>query len=465
MPDCMCPPYYSFFDPIRKYQGCKPDFMPQSCEPGGETLFELTEMDNVDWPRSDAEHFKPLNVTECKDSCLKDCFCSVAIYTDGECWKKKFPLSNGRKANDVNRQAFIKYSKFNSSGRNRKTWILLGSLLLGGLVALNLVQVGAFFLYKRRQSLGRSSSNITGPALCSFTYKELEQATGGFKEEIGRGAFGVVYKGALASECKTLIAVKKLTSLREESEKDFDNEVKTIGQTHHKNLVRLLGFCKEGEQRLLVYEFMTNGSLNKFLFGSGRPDWPQRVNIALDIAGGLAYLHEECRSQIIHCDIKPQNILLDENLVARIADFGLAKLLQLDQTRTSTGVRGTIGYFAPEWFKNVAITAKVDVYSFGVVLLEIICCRKNFDWGLESQEMATVVDWAKECYRNARLDLLVEEDEDAQKDALTLERFVLVAISCIQDEPWLRPSMKKVVQMLEGAIPVSVPPNMYSVHS
>ena len=174
-------------------------------------------------------------------------------------------------------------------------------------------------------------------------------------------------------------------------------------------------------------------------------------------------MHEQCRNQIIHCDIKPQNILLDDNYVAKISDFGMAKLLQLKQTRTRTCVRGTIGYFAPEWFKNIAITTKVDVYSFGVMLMEIISCRKNFEWGLESQEHITLLDHAKECYRSGRLDLLVEDDEDAKEDTVRLERFVLVAISCIQDEPWLRPSMKKVVQMLEGAVAVSIPSNLCSI--
>ena len=150
---------------------------------------------------------------------------------------------------------------------------------------------------------------------------------------------------------------------------------------------------------------------------------------------------------------------------ARISDFGLAKLLRFEQTRTSTGIRGTIGYFAPEWFKNVAVTTKVDVYSFGVMLLEIICCRRNFEWGVNSAERVTVIDWTKECYRNGRLDLLVEDDEEAKRDGMRLERFVMVGITCIQDEPWLRPSMKKVVQMLEGAVAVSLPPNMYSIRS
>ena len=469
---CLCPPYYSFVDPVRKYKGCKPDFVLQSCEPGGEKGFNFTVMNNLDWPFPDAEQFSPMNETECTDNCLQDCSCFVAIYSNGTCWKKKFPLSNGRI--DVRVKAFIKYSTVNSSmfpappgGKTDWTWVIVVSAVLCGSVVLNLflICVSCFICGRIRQVRPPHYSNTAGPALRLFTYKELEEATKGFSEELGKGAFGTVYKGVLPSQpISTPIAVKKLEeSLLEEADKDFENEVTTIGQTHHKNLVRLLGFCKEGTRRLMVFEFMSNGSLNKYVFQSNRPDWNQRVQIALGIARGLTYLHEECRTQIIHCDIKPHNILLDDNLEARISDFGLAKLLRLDQTRTSTGIRGTIGYFAPEWFKNVAITTKVDVYSFGVMLLEMICCRRNFEWGLESQEKATVIDWAKECCRNGRLDLLVEDDEEAKRDGMRLERFVMVGISCIQEETWLRPSMKKVVQMLEGAIAVAIPPNMYSI--
>ena len=298
---CICPSHYSPIDPARMYKGCKPDFAAQSCEPGAETSFTFQQLSNVDWPLNDAEQFSPMNETECSDNCLKDCFCLVAIYQrdSGTCWKKKFPLSNGKSRTDFNRIAFIKYSTVNNSmsvgppdsleGKTDwKTWVFVLSLILGGSVLLNLVLIGAcYFVYGRsRQLLPSNSSSISGPALCSFTYKELEEATAGFSEKVGKGAFGTVYKGILQSQPRTLIAVKKLEeSLLEEAERDFINEVATIGQTHHKNLVRLLGFCKEGAHRLMVFEFMSKGSLNKFLFGNDRPDWNQRVKIALGIAG------------------------------------------------------------------------------------------------------------------------------------------------------------------------------------
>lgn len=292
-----------------------------------------------------------------------------------------------------------------------------------------------------------------------FTYEELREATDGFREEVGKGAFGIVYKGIISSLTSTiLVAVKKLDRLTQEGEKEFKAEASAIGKTHHKNLVRLLGFCDEGSNRLLVYEFMSNGTLASFVFGISRPDWNKRLQMAYGIARGLMYLHEECSIQIIHCDIKPQNILLDDSFTAKISDFGLAKLLMTDQTRTNTGIRGTKGYVAPEWFRSTPVTAKVDVYSYGVMLLEIICCRKNIEMERENEEEIILTDWVYDCYKEKMLAKLVENDEEARNDMKRVERLVMVAIWCIQEDPSLRPSMKKVIQMLEGVVEVSIPP-------
>ncbi|KAF4359248.1 hypothetical protein F8388_005357 [Cannabis sativa] len=206
---------------------------------------------------------------------------------------------------------------------------------------------------------------IKGKSLRSFSYEELEKATNKFSEQLGSGAFGTVFKGVISingySNC---IAIKKLDRIdmaREVSgEKEFKAEVSAIGRTNHKNLVQLIGLCNEGQHRLLVYEFMSNGSLASFVFRpSPRPSWHHRTQIGLDIAMGLCYLHEECSTQIIHCDIKPQNILLDDSFTARISDFGLAKILTKNQTQTKTGIRGSRGYVAPEWFKNSGGTLKL----------------------------------------------------------------------------------------------------------
>ncbi|GKV15342.1 hypothetical protein SLEP1_g26140 [Rubroshorea leprosula] len=182
---------------------------------------------------------------------------------------------------------------------------------------------------------------------------------------------------------------------------------------------------------------MSNGSLASYLLRNPRPSWYRRTEIAFGTARGLAYLHEECSNLIIHCDIKPQNILLDDSLTARISDFGLAKLLDKDQTRTLTEVRGTRGYVAPEWLiGKKPITVKVDVYSFGILLLELICCRRKVEQDLEDEKQKVLADWAYYCYEEGKLHLLVQEDEGAMED---------------------------INRMLEGTVEVPYPPvNLYS---
>ncbi|KAF6139838.1 hypothetical protein GIB67_009685 [Kingdonia uniflora] len=199
-------------------------------------------------------------------------------------------------------------------------------------------------------------------------------------------------------------------------------------------------------------------NIANFLFGGSRPYWYQRIQIAFCISQGIVYLPEECSSQIIHYDKKPQNILLDDSFNVKIFDFGLAKLLMSDHSRCTIDIRGTRGYVAPEWFKRMAIIAKVDVYSFGIMLLEIICCRKNFEWESWGKNTEILSNWAYDCYVERKIHLIVENDEQAKNDGKMLERLVMTTIWCIQEDPSLRPFMKKVTKMLEGAIKVCMPP-------
>ena len=329
---------------------------------------------------------------------------------------------------------------------------------------INFILVGAFsfgffFIYKKKFVRVRQGESTMETNLRCLTYKELAEATDNFKEEVGRGSFGVVYKGLIQMSSIHTVAVKKLDRVFQDGEKEFKNEVMVIGQTHHKNLVRLIGFCEEGQHRLLVYEFLNNGTLANFLFSNAKPNWNQRSKIAFGIARGLLYLHEECSTQIVHCDIKPQNVLLDENYNAQISDFGLAKLLMMNQSQTKTNIRGTKGYVAPEWFRNRPVTAKVDVYSYGVLLLEIISRRKSIDVETGGENYDILTDWAFDCYKSGKLDVLVEGDMEALSAVREVERFLMVAIWCIQEDPSLRPTMRKVTQMLEGVVEVDVPPN------
>ncbi|ESR41063.1 hypothetical protein CICLE_v10027475mg [Citrus x clementina] len=285
--------------------------------------------------------------------------------------------------------------------------------------------------------------------LRSFSYEQIVLASENFKEEIGRGGSGRVYKGCINGGKE--IAVKKLIKIVEEGESEFRNEMKIIGRIHHKNLVDLVGFCSEGSNRLLVYEFMRNGSLGNLLFrAEQRLSWSERRRIALEIMEGLHYLHDECETRIIHCDIKPHNILMDESWKAKISDFGLSKLLKTDQTRTYTVLRGTRGYTAPELHsRNNRITVKADVYSFGVMLLEIVCCRKNVDESLRDDEIV-LIDWAHQCYEAGELQNLVSDQEDVNMEEF--ENLVKIGLWCVECELNLRPTMKQVIWMMEGIV-------------
>ncbi|XP_075500222.1 G-type lectin S-receptor-like serine/threonine-protein kinase RLK1 [Primulina tabacum] len=476
-PTCVCPRGFMLADPNNQYGDCKPKAA-LNCIEGEkgspEDIFELVEIKDTDWPFNDYFLIAPSAEEDCRSSCLNDCFCVVAIYRNNSCWKKKLPLSNGRTDATLNVKAFLKLRKGdpflnpnistpNTTKKNQKTLILIVSVLLGSSVFINFLCITAacvvFFLtYNKKITNSNTTLTSIGSNLRCFTYKELEQATSGFKEKLGRGAFGTVYKGVLPNSSEAIIAVKKLERVAKDLEKEFRAEVNVIGYTHHKNLVRLLGFCHEGPNRLLVYEYMSNGTLENFLFGEKKPRWIQRTQMAIGVARGLTYLHEECSNQIIHCDIKPQNILLDEHYNARISDFGLSKLLMIDQSRMLTDIRGTKGYVAPEWFRNTEINVKVDVYSFGVLLLEIVSCRKSLEY-LDSgnEELSVLTEWVWDCYTEGRLDLVVEDDHEALDDLKRVERMVKVGLWCIQEELSLRPSMKKACLMLEGIVEVEDP--------
>ncbi|XP_022866723.1 G-type lectin S-receptor-like serine/threonine-protein kinase LECRK2 [Olea europaea var. sylvestris] len=393
----------------------------------------------------------------------------TALFSQGgNCKKQRLPLRYGRRSQGSSDVALIRVSKTTSSstqgvlgksGKKIRLDILIVSILLVALAAL-IFAFSGIYVHRNRVSYKKISKFgnvelIEDVGLREFNYEELVQATNEFKEELGRGASATVYKGILSNN-KNVVAVKRLEKELEEGEKEFQTEMKVIGKTYHRNLVRLLGYCLEGSKWILVYEYMKNGTLADILFNpENRLYWEERIRIALDIARGILYLHEECETQIIHCDIKPQNILMDEHRCAKISDFGLAKLLKKDQTNTYTQIRGTRGYVAPEWHKKLPVTVKADVYSFGIVLLEIICGRKSVDWSLPEDE-AILDEWVYKCLQEGETSKLVrDEDVDKRK----FERMIKIGIWCIQDEPSLRPSMKKVLLMLEETVDIPVPPS------
>lgn len=479
---CSCLPGYIPLDPDDlTSKGCRPEIVVNYCADPSVKNFRVEMIDDADFPYESYTDFARVwNIDEegCKKAVMDDCYTVAASLKESRCIKKKMPLLNGRKtASTKGIKAFIKVpiaingsdvfpKKKNSSDR---IYLVVGFITSGVLAVLS----AAFAVYyhpaarrlvKRKRFQNASAIGIN---FRQFTYKELHEATNGFSKTLGRGSSAQVYGGVLSSkDIHIEIAVKKLEKAIEKGEEEFLTELKIIGRTHHKNLVRLLGFCIEDGHRLIVYELMKNGTLSELLFGKEeKPVWIQRAEMAIGIARGLLYLHEECQTQIIHCDIKPQNVLLDANYTAKIADFGLSKLLNKDQTKTITNIRGTMGYLAPEWLRNAAVTAKVDVYSFGVMLLEIICGRRHIELSRVEEETEeddlVITDWVLSCMISGKLEKLVGHDSEVLDDLKRFERMALVGLWCVHPDPLFRPSMKRVTQMLEGAVEVGIPPLLY----
>uniref|UniRef100_A0ACD5VN92 Uncharacterized protein n=1 Tax=Avena sativa TaxID=4498 RepID=A0ACD5VN92_AVESA len=285
-----------------------------------------------------------------------------------------------------------------------------------------------------------------------FTFQQLKVATEEFTEKLGAGGFGSVFKGQFAGES---IAVKRLDRAGQ-GKREFSAEVETIGSTHHINLVRLIGFCAEKSHRLLVYEYMPKGSLDKWIYfrhdNNAPPlDWSTRCKIIKHIAKGLAYLHEECTKKIAHLDVKPQNILLDDNFNAKLSDFGLCKLIDRDMSQVVTRMRGTPGYLAPEWLTS-QITEKADVYSFGVVVMEVVSGRKNLDTS-RSEGSIHLITLLEEKVKTDRLVELIDNNsydmQEHKKDAIQM---MMLAMWCLQIDCKKRPKMSEVVMVLEGAM-------------
>ncbi|KAK3160716.1 hypothetical protein QOZ80_1BG0063460 [Eleusine coracana subsp. coracana] len=476
---CECPTGYNYTDTQHNDSGCAPAFEPQTCDgekDGGS--FALVELQNVTWEAS--IYYKKLSsVTEdeCRANCLADCFCAAALVSNSECVELA-ALTNGRRAKDVTTRALI---KVRSSPRTIRTTTRSSpyKILTVCLAALLAITVGGllaqrYYLIRNRKNRGGETQRLL--SVRAFTWKELHQATNGFEKLLGKGSFGEVYQGTIrSSPHPRLVAVKKLLDANAYTDTEFANEVQCVGQIHHRNLVRMLGYCKEGRHRMLVFEFMPGGSLRAALFDDDverRPPWPWRAEAALAIARGLEYLHDGCSVPIIHCDIKPDNILLDGRGVPRITDFGISKLLGSHQVHaTVTNVRGTRGYIAPEWLRGDArVDTRADVYSFGVVLLEMICCRRCQEpvagADHDNDETVTLFGWAAQLVSARRTDLMLLDIVDAAEDLERVERFARVALWCIEPNPALRPTMHQVVHMLETSDQVQLqeipdPPGCY----
>ncbi|GLJ51273.1 hypothetical protein SUGI_1090560 [Cryptomeria japonica] len=401
----------------------------------------------------------------CQTACLNNCSCTafgLAISDQPVC-RLWFGNLWGMRVSSGGQSVFIRLAsselRHSTSERRNKSFRL--TILLSAAASFFVVSallLTTFILWKRRRLVKKNVEEEVPMSLKKFSYKELRIATENFKHKLGSGAFGSVFKGTLPDN--TIVAVKRLEGSTQ-VEKQFRAEIITTGRIQHVNLVRLWGFCVEHSRRLLVYAYMPNGSLNSFLFSKSEDvekvlDWTTRFQIIRGTARGLVYLHEECRDRIIHCDIKPENILLDGDFSPKVADFGLAKLVGRNFSRVLTTTRGTRGYLAPEWISGLPITPKVDVYSFGMTLLEILSGRRNLDLTVEDSR-TYFPTWASSQIQRGNILGVVDARIASEVNIEEVRRAAVIAGLCIQDDENQRPSMSEVIKILEGTMEASVP--------
>ncbi|WOL12891.1 hypothetical protein Cni_G21659 [Canna indica] len=440
------------------------------------------------------------NLSACRDLCSGNCSCVGFFYKNSSksCFLFNNQIGSLFAVNTASGEAppagYIKIfdapppSDSSSSARFIIVFLPTAATIL---LAIS-ISVICFALWRRNKGMMRTKSITSGlrrsmtaefsdheaekeeeiwiPGLPTrYTYAELEVATNNFATHIGTGGFGSVYKGQLPD--KSLVAVKRINAVsNQHGRKEFYTEIAVIGNIHHVNLVRLRGFCAQGPKRLLVYEYMDRGSLDRALFGRGPAlEWRERVDIAVGAARGLAYLHAGCDHRIIHCDVKPENILLHGRDLVKIADFGLAKLMSPEQSGFFTTMRGTRGYLAPEWLTNSAISDKTDVYSFGMVLLEIVRGRKNRAENSEPVWSGSTGSsgrprpapyfpmLALEMHERGTYEQLADPRLEGRVSAPEVERMVKVALCCLHEEPASRASMTAVAAMLQGTMAVGEP--------
>ncbi|KAI8551300.1 hypothetical protein RHMOL_Rhmol06G0175100 [Rhododendron molle] len=490
--ECGCPEAASdgtiYFKPLNGQPnlGCEL-LTPISCERSEDHI--LLELKNTDYFFFQQE-MENVDVENCKLACLRNCSCKAAIFrydsvntSRGDCFLPSEIFSLRRNEGNNNRVTVSSNGTlYTSSQEDNKTIVTfakvqniqkvpasapkngkgnniarpIGSSI--GAVFCVLLLIGAAILYlRKKKDLEEEDDDGIDelPGLSTrFSYEDLKSATENFSKKLGQGGFGSVFEGTMANGTK--VAVKRLNGIGQ-VKKSFLAEVKTIGNIHHVNLVRLIGYCAEKSKRLLVYEYMCNGSLDKWIFRTDEEvlslEWRLRRKIIFGMAKGLAYLHEECRQKILHLDIKPQNILLDENFDAKVADFGLSKLIAKEQSGVVATMRGTPGYMAPEWMSSV-ITDKVDIYSFGVVVLEILCGRKNLDRYQLEEDMHLLSLFERKAAEDQLMDIIDKSSEDMQLHGAEVTEMLRIAAWCLQSDFTKRPPISVVVNVLEGLMEV-----------
>eukprot|EP01018_Ginkgo_biloba_P011106 Gb_29447 [translate_table: standard] len=351
-----------------------------------------------------------------------------------------------------------------SSGSGLKVGLVLG-LIAVGVVLVGLLWFVARTIKKRRNyalgNIGRRFSaelatmdtrSMDYPAYGPhrFPYKQLAAATNNFSEAelLGTGGFGSVYRGTLGD---TLVAVKRISATSRQGEREFVSEISTIGRLRHRNLVQLQGWCHEKDELLLVYEYMPNGSLDKILFRPSQDplDWQRRYKVLCGLAAALLYLHEEWEQRVVHRDIKPSNVMLDGEFNARLGDFGLARLIEHDESNpaVTTMLAGTPGYVAPECGYTGKPTAESDVFSFGIVMLEVASGRRVVERKPPLAE-GNLVDWIWNLYGNGSVIEAADSRLEGEFDEEQMKRVLVLGLACSHPDPQLRPSIRQALQVL-----------------
>ncbi|KAG2612465.1 hypothetical protein PVAP13_4KG291800 [Panicum virgatum] len=499
LPRCVCTPGFEVIDQSDWGKGCRPKIN-MTCD---KEKVKFVHLPNTNFLGLDLSVHRFVSLNFCKNVCLSDCNCNGFAYWQGigDCYPKAILLGGaslqhvagsiylklpkdlevsessiprsqffgpkyGPNCSEADKYIIANFSSIHKTRQNISKYLYFyGFLSAMFLAELTLIVLGWFILRREGKHLRGAWPAEAGYEMITnhfrrYTYREIATATGKFKDELGRRASGIVYRGILKDNRE--IAVKKLGDINQGGE-EFQHELSVIGRIYHMNLVRVWGFCSDGPHRMLISEYVDNGSLDKFLFGVGGSEilleWKQRFNIALGVARGLAYLHHECLEWVIHCDVKPENILLDKNFEANIADFGLAKLLNRGGSNLNVSrIQGTRGYLAPEWVSSLPITAKVDVYSFGVVLLELLKGARISDMEKNEDEKVEMVlgRIARMLKGNLQLDgteqSWVPEFIDARLKGefnyLQARTMIKLAVSCLEEDRSRRPTMESAVQML-----------------
>ncbi|CAJ2640428.1 unnamed protein product [Trifolium pratense] len=490
---CLCIPGYRRIDIQDWSQGCKPNFQ-LSCNNKTKLETRFQRLHHVHFYGYDYDYRANYTYKQCKHYCMRMCQCIAFEYRfvkDQEmpyCYPKS-QLQNGFSSPNFEGSIFLRLPKgkqvfFNENdikngslvcSRNNEVkqlrrpyiegkengpmkfmfWFTIG---LGLIEALCFFMIWCFLFKNRKHSVRDNQGYVFAGAIGfrKFTYSELKQATKCFSQEIGKGAGGTVYKGLLSNN--RVVAIKRLHEANK-GEREFLAEISIIGRLNHMNLIGMWGYCAEGKHRLLVFEYMEKGSLADTL-SSNALDWAKRYQIAVGTAKCLAYIHEECLEWILHCDIKPQNILIDSDYQPKVADFGLSKLLQRNNRDNSSfsRMRGTRGYMAPEWIFNLPITSKVDVYSYGVVVLEMITGKSamisiQITDGEESHN-ESLVTWVREKRRKVSdmrsfVEHILDPTLGSNYDMVKLETLAAVALDCVEEEKHMRPNMSQVVERLQ----------------